>query len=214
MKITRLPFAGLLVLCLSLAAESYVWTNPSGGSWSVPGNWLPNGVPGSGDEVVIDWPGSYTVTIPDNVSVVACGSESWRSPDPARPDSPLSAMEPLGELLLPTLLDARFVVLRLLPGGTSAVSADDGLPRNDAELRPGRFVVVGSEPVLTVERRAGGVFYAVHGRAGRRYRVERAPVLGAGVWTPLMETAADAETTEVPLPMSEAVEFLRAVPVE
>jgi hypothetical protein len=29
-----------------------------------------------------------------------------------------------------------------------------------------------------------------------------------------METAADAETTEVPLPMSEAVEFLRAVPVE
>ena len=43
------------------------WISPISGSWDVADNWNPTGVPGAGDDAVIDVPG-VTVTISTNVS--------------------------------------------------------------------------------------------------------------------------------------------------
>lgn len=60
----RLPVIEILELRRLLTVDT--WTNPSGGSWDVAGNWS-NGVPGSTDDVVINLSGSPTVTISTNV---------------------------------------------------------------------------------------------------------------------------------------------------
>jgi hypothetical protein len=44
------------------APAIYHWTNAAGGSWLTPTNWLPNGVPGSGDGVIFDVTGGATYT--------------------------------------------------------------------------------------------------------------------------------------------------------
>src|SRR5262245_3739040 len=43
-----------------------VWTNTSGGDWSVSTNWSPNQVPMDGDAVVITNDGTYTITLDVN----------------------------------------------------------------------------------------------------------------------------------------------------
>ena len=47
----------------SLASATLTWTNPSGGSWSVPTNWSLGRVPVTSDSVVIALAGTYTVTL-------------------------------------------------------------------------------------------------------------------------------------------------------
>lgn len=44
-----------------VAPAIYTWTNPVNGSWLDAGKWTPVGIPGSGDGVVFDEAGSYTV---------------------------------------------------------------------------------------------------------------------------------------------------------
>ncbi|MBL0359335.1 MAG: hypothetical protein IPP72_21835 [Chitinophagaceae bacterium] len=45
-----------------VAPAIYHWVNAAGGSWLVPGNWSPTGVPGSGDGVIFDVAGGATYT--------------------------------------------------------------------------------------------------------------------------------------------------------
>ena len=45
-----------------VAPAIYHWINAAGGSWLTPTNWLPNGVPGSGDGVIFDVAGGATYT--------------------------------------------------------------------------------------------------------------------------------------------------------
>ncbi len=63
----RMGFAVFVLLFLSvqLFATSYVW-NGSTGDWGTSGNWSPNGIPGSSDQVSIS---SGTVTVSSNRSV-------------------------------------------------------------------------------------------------------------------------------------------------
>jgi hypothetical protein len=46
------------------------WTNAAGGNWNTPGNW-DSGVPGSGDNAIIDLAGTYTVTLDVNPTVTS-----------------------------------------------------------------------------------------------------------------------------------------------
>jgi|GEM_PF-3217782 len=48
-----------------VAPAVYHWINPAGGSWLTSSNWLPTGVPGSGDGVIFDAPGNPTYTTVD-----------------------------------------------------------------------------------------------------------------------------------------------------
>ena len=59
----------MLASCGSTFAEDIFWSNPNGGSWNEPSNWLPNRVPGPGDDVQIVISGTYTVTMTADVSV-------------------------------------------------------------------------------------------------------------------------------------------------
>ncbi|MCX6921663.1 MAG: hypothetical protein NT154_00360, partial [Verrucomicrobia bacterium] len=59
----------LVSVALSLRADSLVWTNTSGGNWSVPANWEPNLVPGGADTVFITNTGTYTVTLDTDASI-------------------------------------------------------------------------------------------------------------------------------------------------
>ena len=59
----------ILAGCGPLFADSIFWSNPNGGTWNDPANWLPNKVPTSGDDVQIVLSGTYTVTMTDDVSV-------------------------------------------------------------------------------------------------------------------------------------------------
>ncbi len=45
----------------ALAASS--WNNPAGGNWGDAGNWIPAGVPGAADDVLITLDGTYAVTL-------------------------------------------------------------------------------------------------------------------------------------------------------
>ncbi|HET9325515.1 MAG TPA: T9SS type A sorting domain-containing protein [Candidatus Eisenbacteria bacterium] len=47
------------------------WINAAGGSWSTPGNWSTNSVPGPSDRALITLPGTYAVTLDVNPSVAA-----------------------------------------------------------------------------------------------------------------------------------------------
>ena len=60
------------------AATTTVWTNTSGGNWSVAANWSPNQAPGIGDIAEITTAGTYTVTNNQNTVVAsfALGSGS------------------------------------------------------------------------------------------------------------------------------------------
>jgi fibronectin-binding autotransporter adhesin len=60
-----------LVAVLSAQADTLVWTNTTGGNWSVAANWSPNQVPGSSDTAVITNAGTYTVTL--NASATLAG---------------------------------------------------------------------------------------------------------------------------------------------
>ncbi len=65
-------FTVLRVACPGLAAGADVsWTNAAGGSWSTPGNWSTNAVPGVSDRALITLAGTYTVTLDVNPSVAA-----------------------------------------------------------------------------------------------------------------------------------------------
>lgn len=62
----------LIAAAPGLLADSYTWTNPSGGSFGTGTNWSPNGIPGSGDWVLFDvsgYTGPYTVTADGNRTV-------------------------------------------------------------------------------------------------------------------------------------------------
>jgi hypothetical protein len=50
-------------------AAGIAWNNPSGGNWSVAGNWSPARVPAKGDTVFITLAGTYTVTLDVNDTV-------------------------------------------------------------------------------------------------------------------------------------------------
>src|SRR5262245_29630025 len=68
-----LYFSCALLACLSAPgfATTLTWKAASTGSWNVPTNWLPNGVPGVNDVAVITAAGTYDVNINGNVSVNA-----------------------------------------------------------------------------------------------------------------------------------------------
>jgi T5SS/PEP-CTERM-associated repeat protein len=54
-------------------AQIYTWTNPAGGSFSSPGNWSPNGLPGSIGLTLFNLSNSYTVNFnysPTNVGMI------------------------------------------------------------------------------------------------------------------------------------------------
>jgi len=53
----------------SASASVRIWTNTVSGSWSVPGNWSPNGVPNSSDNAYITNSGTYTVYATNAVSI-------------------------------------------------------------------------------------------------------------------------------------------------
>ncbi len=57
---------------------AFTFNNPSGGNWNDPANWIPNGVPGVSDRVIINVPGDYTLTVNTNVtvSVIEFGASS------------------------------------------------------------------------------------------------------------------------------------------
>ncbi len=50
-------------------ADTFTWTNSSGGKWSQASNWQPNQVPGAGDTVLLTTPGVYSVNLDVNVAV-------------------------------------------------------------------------------------------------------------------------------------------------
>lgn len=55
------------------AVPSYtaVWSNPNGGSWGVPANWVSGNLPGTTDTVLIDLAGSQTVSFSSGSATVA-----------------------------------------------------------------------------------------------------------------------------------------------
>lgn len=64
---TKLILA-LLIACFyttQICATSYTW-NGSSGSWNDPSQWTPNGVPGAGDDVLIN---AGAITLPGNVAI-------------------------------------------------------------------------------------------------------------------------------------------------
>ena len=65
MKLIRVLIAGMALLAISNVAHSatIIWTNTSGGNWSVANNWSPNRVPTNTDDVLITTPGTYTVAL-------------------------------------------------------------------------------------------------------------------------------------------------------
>jgi len=49
-----LPFIGLFLLVQSLTAQTaYTWNGSISATWNVAGNWTPNGIPGTLDNVKI-----------------------------------------------------------------------------------------------------------------------------------------------------------------
>lgn len=60
--------ASLLAMPVSAHAALKQWNNPGGGSVTTPGNWNPNGVPGSGDDLDFSLVGSYPVTFASPVT--------------------------------------------------------------------------------------------------------------------------------------------------
>ena len=60
------------------------WTNVLGGNWSNPANWNQNRIPGTNDDVIIDLPGDYTITLDADAQVrriligAASGSQTLR----------------------------------------------------------------------------------------------------------------------------------------
>ncbi|MDR2182314.1 MAG: hypothetical protein LBN92_06525, partial [Treponema sp.] len=54
---------GILVLCAGMGwGADYTWIGGSG-TWNISGNWLPSGVPVSGDTVTIPSTGSVTLDV-------------------------------------------------------------------------------------------------------------------------------------------------------
>lgn len=53
-SIISIVFLGWLAMPQSVFAATKVWTGASGNAWNASANWLPTGVPNSGDEVVFD----------------------------------------------------------------------------------------------------------------------------------------------------------------
>ncbi|MGH9867979.1 MAG: MopE-related protein [Candidatus Polarisedimenticolia bacterium] len=60
--------AALILLAPSLRAETKSWANPVSGNWGDAGNWSPEGVPTSADDVLITQDGDYTVTVNDTAA--------------------------------------------------------------------------------------------------------------------------------------------------
>ena len=66
------PSALLVLIFLSASqthAADIVWANAGNGNWSSAANWMPNQVPGVGDNAFITNSGNYTVTISADTSV-------------------------------------------------------------------------------------------------------------------------------------------------
>ena len=47
---------------------NFTWKIATSGNWSDPSDWMPNGVPDTGDNASITIPGSYSVTLNDDFS--------------------------------------------------------------------------------------------------------------------------------------------------
>jgi hypothetical protein len=60
--VLRVIFAISVILTAARGSDIY-WTNTLGGNWRVPGNWSPNQVPSTNDDVFITQDGTYTVTV-------------------------------------------------------------------------------------------------------------------------------------------------------
>ena len=73
--IIRVPYvlAALTLLAIGNLAHSatVIWTNTSGGSWTVAANWSPNQVPTNTDIVRITTPGTYKITLNTNSTVAS-----------------------------------------------------------------------------------------------------------------------------------------------
>jgi hypothetical protein len=76
-----IPVVLFLTPVRSSQADTIIWTNTSGGVWTVANNWSPNQVPGPGDAAVIRASGAYTVVLdtnPPDVGDLILGAESGR----------------------------------------------------------------------------------------------------------------------------------------
>ena len=61
-------------LCSEIDMDGVMsWTNSAGGSWFVASNWSGGSVPNDHDCVLIDAPGTYTVTIPSGTATTVKG---------------------------------------------------------------------------------------------------------------------------------------------
>jgi len=67
--VLRIALMGYLLSCSSfpVLAQTVTWNSPGGGSWFVPGNWTPAGVPTSANNAIID-NSTATVTIDGGVA--------------------------------------------------------------------------------------------------------------------------------------------------
>ena len=61
----------LFITAICGQAADLVWTNTSGGSWSVAANWSPNQLPGSSDHAFIINNGTYTVALASPVTILS-----------------------------------------------------------------------------------------------------------------------------------------------
>ncbi|MCL2373744.1 MAG: hypothetical protein FWC65_00690 [Treponema sp.] len=67
--------AGLIIFLAAGAwGQTVLWTGGATGSWNVPGNWLPFGVPGSTDDVLIPLSVSVELTAPASVASIFISS--------------------------------------------------------------------------------------------------------------------------------------------
>ena len=88
---------------------SYTWSGPTGGNWSDPANWTPNGVPGDADTALVNLAGSYAIAL----DVASIGSLTL--------DAPGVTITPGAALTLGGVLDVQagtFVVGNPITGGT------------------------------------------------------------------------------------------------
>jgi len=61
------PLLAVVAFVHSVNAATNIWTGPSGGDWSTPGNWTPSGPPGSADEARFFDPGAVADATLDNI---------------------------------------------------------------------------------------------------------------------------------------------------
>ncbi len=155
-------FAASLGLTPLAAADNIRWIGPSNGLYTDPANWDLNRVPTAGDHVILDLPGTYTVSVPAgahslgaltvlNGSVVLAGPGAVQVA-PFTPRGDPVAQVRIGDGVNPaclTILDVQFstalpgLALLVQPQGTLVTDGAGSVYVNNlAEVQDGGFVRV------------------------------------------------------------------------